>query len=297
MDEKDLEKIEDNISEEVENVEIENEENVAEEAEEIEEKPKKKTGKLGKIVDILISLIILVACTAGLIYSGTKLFGWLKNNQKSNALINEINDIAGVGGIDEDAAPGAEFGLDFEALTAYNSDIVGWIRIPGTAVNYSVARAEDNSKYLRHSIDLTYNEFGWIFMDYKNAPDFTDKNTVIYGHNIVSGLMFADLTNIYNGSMGTDVEIDIYRSDYRLLKYKVFSTYVYEPETYYLTTRFANDEQYSNYLNAMVGRSVWNFNQNVGIDDKIITLSTCTTDSKNRIVVHAKLVSDTEMPR
>jgi sortase B len=109
--------------------------------------------------------------------------------------------------------------------------------------------------------------------------------------------MFADLSYIYNGVLGNDVEIDIYRSDYRLLTYKVFSTYVYDPESYYLTTRFSDDEAYSTYLSTMLSRSVINFNQNVGVDDTIITLSTCTSDAKRRIVVHAKLISNTEMPR
>lgn len=279
MDEKDLEKID--------------QETPVEETEVNEKKEKKGS----KILDKLISLVILIVCTIGLVYSGKQLLNWLKNNVKSNDVINQVNDIAGVTDIEEDAAPGAEFGINFEALIAYNPDVVGWIRIPGTGVNYSLVQAEDNSKYLRHSIDLTWNEFGWPFLDYNNAPDFTDKNTVLYGHNIVSGLMFADVTNIYNGSLGTDVEIDIYRSDYRLLKYKVFSAYVYDPENYYLTTHFANDEQYSTYLNTMISRSVWNFNQDVSVDDTIITLSTCTSDAKRRIVVHAKLVSNTEMPR
>lgn len=282
MDEKDVEKIDENV--------------IVEETRKGNKKENKQT-KAGKIIDIIISLVILAVCTAGLIFSGKELLNWVKNNFKSNDLINEVNSLAGVSDVEEDAAPGAEFGINFEALIAYNPDVVGWIRIPGTGVNYSIVQAGDNSKYLRHSIDLTWNEFGWPFMDYKNTPDFTDKNTVIYGHNIVSGLMFADLTNIYNGALGTDVEIDIYRSDYRLLTYKVFSSYVYDPENYYLTTNFINDEQYSTYLNTMLGRSVRDYNQDVSVDDTIITLSTCTSDSKRRIVVHAKLVSNTEMPR
>lgn len=279
MDEKDLEK--------VENTSINSSEN--------EEKKQDKKAK--KIIDKLISLIILIVCICGLIYSGRMLYTWVLNNVKSNNVMNEINDIAGVADVEKDQNPGAEFGIDFEALTAYNSDVVGWIRIPGTNVNYSLVQADDNSKYLRHSIDLTWNEFGWPFLEYRNKPDFTDKNTVIYGHNIVSGLMFADLANIYNGSLGNDVEIDIYRKDYRLLTYKVFSSYVYDPETYYLTTHFGTDEQYSIYLNTMTGRSVIDFNQTVSVDDTIITLSTCTSDAKRRIVVHAKLISNTEMPR
>lgn len=258
---------------------------------------KKEKSKKSKLVDKIISIIILIVCIIGLVISGSMLWKWVQNNIESNKVMTEINDIAGISDIKEDEDPGAEFGIDFEALTAYNSDIVGWIRIPGTSVSYSLVQAENNNKYLRHSIDLTWNEFGWPFLDYKNSPDFTDKNTVIYGHNITSGLMFADLANIYNGSLGNDVTINIYRKDYRLLTYKVFSTYVYEPESYYLTIQFSNDEAYSTYLSAMMSRSVINFNQTVGVDDTIITLSTCTRDTKNRIVVHAKLVSNTEMPR
>ena len=258
---------------------------------------KKEKSKKSKLVDKIISIIILIVCIIGLVISGSMLWKWVQNNIESNKVMTEINDIAGISDIKEDEDPGAEFGIDFEALTAYNSDIVGWIRIPGTSVSYSLVQAENNNKYLRHSIDLTWNEFGWPFLDYKNSSDFTDKNTVIYGHNITSGLMFADLANIYNGSLGNDVTINIYRKDYRLLTYKVFSTYVYEPESYYLTTQFSNDEAYSTYLSAMMSRSVINFNQTVGVDDTIITLSTCTRDTKNRIVVHAKLVSNTEMPR
>ncbi len=258
-----------------------------------EKKQKKKSSALDKV----ISLVILIVCIIGLIYSGSKLYKWLLNNVKSNKVMTEINDIAGVSDITKDQNPGAEFGLDFEALTAYNPDIVGWIRVPGTSISYSLVQAADNQKYLRHSIDHTWNEFGWPFLDYKNSPDFTDRNTVMYGHNIVSGLMFADLLHIYNGVLGTDVEIDIYRKDYRLLTYKVFSAYVCDPESYYLTTKFQSDETYSTYLNTMMSRSVINFNQTVGVDDSVITLQTCTSDAKRRVVIHAKLISNTEMPR
>lgn len=265
--------------------------------EDINKKEDKKNKRKSSLVDKIISIIILIVCIIGLIYSGSKLYKWLLNNIKSNKVMTEINNIAGVSDITKDQNPGASFGINFEALRAYNPDVVGWIRIPNTSVSYSLVQADNNNKYLRHSIDLTWNEFGWPFLDYTNKPDFTDKNTVIYGHNIVSGLMFSDLTHIYNGVLGNDVEIDIYRSDYRLLTYKVFSTYVYDPEAYYLTTKFYSDEAYSTYLSTMISRSVINFNQSVGIDDTIITLSTCTSDAKRRIVVHAKLVSDTEMPR
>ena len=256
-----------------------------------------KKEKSKKIIDKLISLVILIVCICGLIYSGKMLYTWILNNIKSNSVINDVNEIAKVPDVEDDEDPGVRFGIDFEALTAYNSDVVGWIRIPRTSINYSVVQGRTNNDYLRHSIDGTWNEFGWIFMDYKNDPNFTDRNTIIYGHHIVSGLMFADLSYIYNNQLGNDVDIQIYRKDYRLLTYKVFSTYICDPESYYLSTVFANDEKYQEFLDTIKDRSVIDFHQSLTTDDTILTLSTCTTDAKRRIVVHAKLVSNVEMPR
>lgn len=258
---------------------------------------KKEKSKASKIVDKVISIIILIACVCGLIYSLSKLGPWLMANIKTNSVVNDINTIAGVGDIPKDENPGVNFGINFETLLQENPEVVGWIRIPGTTVNYAIVQTGDNSKYLTTSLNGTWNQFGWPFMDFRNAPDFTDKNTVLYGHNIASGWMFADLTHIFYGYLGTDIEIDIYRKDYRLLRYKVFSTYSVSPEAYYITTEFGTDEAYSKFLNTITQRSKWNFNQTVGTDDTILTLSTCTADAKGRVVVHAKLISNEEMPR
>ena len=82
-------------------------------AENKEKKPKKEK-KPRSVVDTIISIIILCVCIAGLIYSGSKLLNWLKNNITSNKVITQINDIAGVPNIGKDENPGAEFGIDFE---------------------------------------------------------------------------------------------------------------------------------------------------------------------------------------
>ena len=227
----------------------------------------------------------------------SKLFPWLLANVKTNGVVNDINTIAGVGDIPKDENPGVEFGINFESLLAMNPEVVGWIRIPGTTINYAIVQAEDNSKYLKTSLDGTWNQFGWPFMDYRNEANFTDKNTILYGHNIASGWMFADLTYIRNGYLGTDIEVDIYRKDYKLLRYKVFSVYETAPEPYYITTYFGDEELFSTFVNTLAQRSKYNFNQSVGPNDNVLTLSTCTADAKNRIVVHAKLVSIEDMPR
>ena len=282
MDQNDLKKVEEN------SVDIEKKRN---------RENKKEKSKISKVIDKIVTGIILVVCICGLIYSLSKLVPWLLANISTNSVVNDVNTIAGVGDIPKDENPGVEFGINFESLLAINPEVVGWIRIPGTSVNYAVVQASDNNKYLKTSLDGTWNQFGWPFMDYRNASDFTDKNTILYGHNIASGWMFADLTYIRNGYLGTDVEVDIYRKDYKLFRYKVFSVYETSPEPYYITTYFGDDSIFSEFANTIAQRSKYNFNQSVGPDDNILTLSTCTADAKNRIVVHAKLISVEEMPR
>ena len=90
--------------------------------------------------------------------------------------------------------------VDFDALLAINDDINGWIYCPDTLINYPIVQGGDNDYYLTHLIDDSWNANGAIFMDYRNAADFSDSNTLIYGHNMSSGAMFAGLLNYKNQS-------------------------------------------------------------------------------------------------
>ncbi len=83
--------------------------------------------------------------------------------------------------------------VDFEALRKENGDVVGWLYCEDTPINYPIVQSEDNDYYLRRLLDSTWNIAGTIFMDYRNAPDFSDWNTIIYGHNMNNDSMFGTL--------------------------------------------------------------------------------------------------------
>ena len=83
--------------------------------------------------------------------------------------------------------------VDFDALQAQCPDVVAWLFFPDTPINYPVVQSSDNSYYLRRLLDGSWNSSGTLFMDYRNQPDFSDWNTVIYGHNMNDGSMFAVL--------------------------------------------------------------------------------------------------------
>ena len=83
--------------------------------------------------------------------------------------------------------------VDFEALRAQNSDVVGWIYCEGTPINYPIVQCGDNQRYVHRTFEGKRSNHGAIFMDFRNLPDFSDFNTIIYGHNLSTGAMFGSL--------------------------------------------------------------------------------------------------------
>lgn len=182
--------------------------------------------------------------------------------------------------------------VNFSELLAKNSDTVGWIKIDGTKVNYPIVQASDNDYYLTHAFNKSKNSGGWIFADYR--VDFEDfgKNTIIYGHNMNNKTMFGSVPQMLNNSYlnnSSDKYIKISTPTCNTV-WKLFSIYTIEPEVYYLKTNFKT-YSYQEFLNTVRGRSVYNFGIDVGIDDKILTLSTCDNTGTKRVVVHAKMIS------
>ena len=175
--------------------------------------------------------------------------------------------------------------VDFKSLTDINTDTVAWLKIPGTSIDYPVLQTTDNDYYLHKDFNRKYNTCGWIFMDYKNNSEFIDKNTVIYGHNIKSGIMFADLMKVKNNKLGKDIKIEIYTPKERL-EYKVFSSYVIEPEDYAIKSNIVTEDAMESYIKTMLDRSTILYNIVPSKLDRVITLSTCDNTGNNRILVH-----------
>ena len=179
----------------------------------------------------------------------------------------------------------------FDKLKKTNKDTIAWISVDGTNINYPVVQTDDNEFYLTHSFTKAYSNFGWVFMDFRNDP-MNDNNTIFYGHNLVNKASFGSVSNIFTDSWfnSSSHSIVVLTND-KQYTYKIFSIYYSKPVVDYLQVDFFSDEEYTTWLNKLVNKSKKNFNIDVGKDDKIITLSTCTDDNKGRKVVHAKLES------
>jgi len=237
----------------------------------------------------ILTYILTGICIIGVVYSLLKIIEWKINTEK-NKEIKEITQeaVTVIGNTPEEK----KYIVDFQKLKEQNSDTVGYLKVNNTNVEYVVVKGKDNEFYLNHNFNKEYNVGGWIFADYKNNFDGTDKNIVIYGHNMQDGSMFASLKEILTGEWqnNTNKQIKLV-TEQGTITYQIFSSYTIEAEDYYITTHFQNDEAFKNFINTVSNRTYYNYNVDVNETDNVLTLSTCTGTGKNRIVIHAKQIS------
>lgn len=188
----------------------------------------------------------------------------------------------------------APMSIDFQSLLAVNDDVVGWIYMEGVdTINYPIVKGVDNEQYLHTTYEGNYNFAGTIFIDYENSRDFSDCNTIVYGHNMKNGSMFGSLKK-YVG------EDEAYKKSKFFWIFTPQETYRYEIIAAYTTpvdsdtyTLFpAPSAEFEDYLSRMKSYSEIE-TEDIGLSmtDKIITLSTCTGNDATRFVVQGKRVN------
>lgn len=244
--------------------------------------------RLKKKYRIPLLIIFILLCLTGMVYSIYNIIEWKKDIEKNNKIKEEINEKITI----EDG----RYNIDFNALKQQNNDTVAYLKVPGTNIEYVVVRGGDNSYYLSHNFNREDNIAGWIFSDYRNRFDGTDRNIVIFGHNSKDGSMFETLINVlktdwHENKDNLVVDLITEKGQY---KYQVFSTYSIEPENYYINTIFNNDNDYKEFLDEIKSRSNYDYGVDLSISDKVLTLSSCIGDGSKRVVLHAKLAASKE---
>jgi len=228
--------------------------------------------------------ILMAICALILIYSLYNIVMWYVDNEKNESIKEEINDI--IDNTNDDNS------IDFKTLKEKNNEIVAYLKVNNTNIDYVVVKGSDNSYYLKHNLYKEYNRAGWIFMDYHNKLDGTDKNIVIYGHNTLDKTMFGTLRNVVKEEWYENPENHIINltTEEGNITYQVFSTYSIKVEDYYINTIFKDNNEFNTFVNTLKKRSVYDYNVEVSGEDSILTLSTCTGNGKSRMVLHAKRI-------
>ena len=179
------------------------------------------------------------------------------------------------------------------SLQQINPDIIGYLKVNNTNIDYPVVTAEDNRYYLKKNLYQEDDINGWIFMDFRNSDKVLNQNTIIYGHNTYyNGVMFGTLHRALNASWYTNPENQIIQFDtmFETMKWQIYSIYTIKKTSDYLQVSFPTAEDKQAYIDLTKNRSIYDFGITVDTDDYILTLSTCT-DSNERLVVHAKRIS------
>ena len=173
--------------------------------------------------------------------------------------------------------------VDWAGLKAVNDEVVGWVQIPGTAVNFPVYQASDNEKYLHTSAEGEYSLGGQVFMDYENtAPGMVDAQTIIYGHHLRNGAMFKPISDMENREMFDSVSTVWYVTE--------SATYELEPLMLYQTDSsdanvrrfaFASPEELTAYLTDLLGRATTSradAAERIPGVSQVLSLCTCNYD-------------------
>lgn len=188
--------------------------------------------------------------------------------------------------------------IDFEALWEQNEDIYAWLLIPDTGIEYPILQhSTDDTYYLDHTVDKKSGLPGSIYTEAAyNGTDFTERNTLIYGHNMKNGTMFGELDKYKTPSYMKEHNTIIIYTPEHIYTYQIFAAVTYDNRHIMHSFDFSTDAGLQSYLDSIMAVN----NLNTYIDetvevtslDRIITLSTCNGNSKQRFLVEAVLIDE-----
>ena len=257
-----------------------------------EQKKKKKS-------DVLLT-IALIAAIVVFCYAAFNLYHIYTEYKKGTDEYNQIEEMA-VTERDADSAevagPNAQLKppieVDFDKLKSVNEDVVGWIYVDALPdISYPIVKGKDNQTYLHQTYEKNYNFAGTIFVDYENSGDFSDCNTLVYGHNMKNGSMFGHLKKFREDDK-------LYKQDKyfwiltpeRNYRYEIISAYTTGVNSDTYTLFKGPGEEFEKYLETIKGYSeIQTDDTDLTIKDKIVTWSTCTGNESTRFVVQGKRV-------
>lgn len=174
-----------------------------------------------------------------------------------------------------------------------NSDVVGILKVEGTRIRYPILQGKDNEYYLNHTIDGKRTTAASVFMDYTNRADYSDLNTVLYGHNMNNGSMFHELI-LYREQAHLDkYGIMTVTTQDKVITYQIFSVYPTEPEYDYRTPNYTSGKMAQSFLDRIAARSIVQKEVELTPESQVLTLSTCVYDFYDaRLAVHGVKIKE-----
>jgi sortase B len=259
-----------------------------------QQKPKNKKvlSKKGKVIlNSILVVALAVACFSGYKLV-TGLLGYKEASDKYESYKEQAFSTPSASASTSSAQPtaAATSTIDWSYLISINANTAGWITLPDSTIDYPVSYADDNDYYLHHLFDGTYNYSGTIFIDYRNAHGFTDKNTVIYGHNM-TGSMFSTLNKYADQEFYDSHKTFTLETPTALYRIDVVAGIQTTGTGNYVKLTFDTTDDFLNYVNSFVQESTFQSGVSVGASDQIVVLSTCSpAKNDGRYALMGKLV-------
>jgi len=179
--------------------------------------------------------------------------------------------------------------MDLAPLKEVNEEVIGWVHIPETEIDYPLLQREDNEHYLHHTWKNTRSAGGAIFMEHLNAPDMTDFNTIIYGHNMVNSAMFGGLNKYRNLKYLQEHPRAYVVTESGVYCYDIFAAHKVGIKTIMYRTQLLEPVQREEFIYFAIDYSAVDTGIIPSVEDKILTLSTCSSGSESRWVVQGVL--------
>lgn len=227
--------------------------------------------------------VIMVCLALLVLISGFKVYTILKSYRDNRAVYDKVSE----SGVDE------EKGIDFAALREINPDVIGWLRYEGTPIDYPVVKGADNDKYLYTLFDGSYGVFGTIFADCITERPFRQFNTIVYGHHMKDGSMFAGLSDLKDPAYCREhPELELFTpdGDYRL----VIWAFLNQPsDSRIYNTNIADEEAQAEYIENVRGLAEYTTGTDPKSGDSLVLLSTCAYEYQDaRYIVVCRMVPE-----
>lgn len=181
--------------------------------------------------------------------------------------------------------------VDWAALKAINSDVVGWVQIPGTVINYPVYQGDSNDTYLRHNAEGEDSVGGQVFMDYQNtAPGMVDAQSIIYGHHLKNGAMFKQVADMEQQGFFDSIKTIWYVTEDKTYELEPLLLYYTNPDdTNVRQFSFASTDAFHTYLSDLLAKSTTSNADAatiIGGTSHVLTMSTCNyIDGQGRTIL------------
>ncbi len=207
---------------------------------------------------------------------------WYEENKKVEEILNTVNEYISVEDTPNEVFESGEEKKTYKVdkkIKRVNKDIIGWIKVDNTKINYPLVKGKDNKYYLKHDLNKRNNSAGWVFMDYRNNLD--DQNIIIYGHHRKNGTMFGSIDDLFKHPKDGKILL-VVNGENRY--YQIFSIYKAKTNESAFQLNFNNFQEE---LDNMCKKSVYDFKKDLSSVTHIITLSTCSDDNIDRLIVQA----------